>query len=76
MIDFQRLKLEQKAEYESILFSCPDRGCEYSFANLYLWGHQQAAILHGCVAFFSHFGGKSLYPYPIGLLFEKWQDKG
>ena len=36
MIDFQRLKLAQKAEYESILFSCPDRGCEYSFANLYL----------------------------------------
>ena len=66
MIDFQRLKLAQKAEYESILFSCPDRGCEYSFANLYLWGHQQAAILHGCVAFFSHFNGRSVYPYPIG----------
>ena len=66
MIDFQRLKLAQKAEYKSILFSCPDRGCEYSFANLYLWGHQQAAILHGCVAFFSHFNGRSVYPYPIG----------
>ena len=66
MISFQRLTLQQKEEYESILFSCPPRGCEYSFANLHLWGHQQAAFLHGCVAFFSHFHGRSVYPYPIG----------
>jgi len=66
MIDFQRLTLEQKAEYESILLSGESRGCEYSFANQYLWGHQQAAFLHGCVAFFSHWDGRSVYPYPIG----------
>lgn len=24
------------------------------------------AFLHGCVAFFAHFGGRSVYPYPIG----------
>ena len=66
MIDFHRLTLAQKDEYERILFSCPSRGCEYSFANLYLWGRQQVAFLHGCVAFFSHFNGRSVYPYPIG----------
>ncbi len=66
MIEFHRLKLEQKRQYEDILFSCPDRGCEYSFSNLYLWGRQQAAMLHGCVAFFSHFNGRSVYPFPIG----------
>lgn len=66
MIDFQRLGPEKKAEYDAILFSCPPRGCEYSFANLYLWGRQNAALLHGCVAFFSHFYGKSVYPYPMG----------
>lgn len=66
MIEFQRLQLEKRAEYEAILFSCPPRGCEYSFANLYLWGRQEAAFCHGCVAFFSHFYGKSVYPYPIG----------
>lgn len=66
MIDFQRLGLEKKAEYDAILFSCPARGCEYSFANLHLWGRQEVAFLHGCVAFFSHFYGKTLYPYPIG----------
>lgn len=66
MIPFQRLTLAQKEEYDNILFSCPPRGCEYSFANLYLWGRQQVAFLHGCVAFFSHFHGRSVYPYPIG----------
>ena len=66
MISFHRLKLSQKDEYNRILFSCPPRGCEYSFANLHLWGRQQAAFLHGCVAFFSHFYGRSVYPYPIG----------
>lgn len=66
MIEFHRLKLSQKNDYEQILFSCPPRGCEYSFANLSLWGRQQAAFLHGCVAFFSHYYGRSVYPYPIG----------
>ena len=66
MIDFQRLEPHRRKEYEAILFSCPPRGCEYSFANLSLWGRQEAAFLHGCVAFFSHFYGRSVYPYPIG----------
>lgn len=66
MISFHRLKLSQKDEYNRILFSCPPRGCEYSFANQTLWGQQQAAFLHGCLAFFSHFYGRSVYPYPIG----------
>ncbi len=66
MIDFQRLTFAQKEAYEQILFTCPPRGCEYSFANQCLWGRQEAAFLHGCVAFFSHFYGRSVYPYPIG----------
>lgn len=66
MIQFHRIGLEDKAAYDSILFSAAERGCEYSFANLYMWGRQEVAFLHGCVAFFSHFFGKSVYPYPIG----------
>ncbi len=66
MIDFHRLRFPEKEAYEQILFSAPPRGCEYSFANLYLWGRQEVAFLHGCVAFFSHFYGRSVYPYPIG----------
>ncbi len=66
MIPFKRLQFSQKKEYEEILFSCPSRGCGYSFANLYLWGRQEVAFRHGCVLFFSHFYGRSVYPYPIG----------
>ena len=66
MIPFHRIGLADKTPYESILFSAPERGCEYSFVNKYLWGRQEIAFLHGCVAFFSHFFGKSVYSYPIG----------
>ena len=66
MLDFQRPQLSQKEEYDRILFACPPRGCEYSFANLYLWGMQQLVFTRGCAAFFSHFNGRSVYPYPIG----------
>ena len=66
MISFSRLQLAQKAQYEDILFACGSRSCEYSFANLYLWGRQEAAFSPEGIAFFSHFYGKSVYPYPIG----------
>ena len=66
MIGFHRLKLSQKQQYNDILFSEPELGCEYSFANKFLWGQQRVAFLHDCVAYFSHFEGKSVYPYPIG----------
>ena len=66
MIDFQKLNLSHRDAYNEILFSCSPRGCENSFANLALWGLQKVAFLHGCVAFFSHFFGRSVYPYPIG----------
>ena len=66
MIDFQRLTPEYRAQYNNILFAGSERGCEYSFANLNLWGHQKAAFLHGCAVFFSHFQGRSVYLCPIG----------
>ncbi len=66
MLDFQRLTPAQKESYNKVLFSGTERGCEYSFANLYLWGHQKVAIDQGCIFYFSHFYGKSVYPCPIG----------
>jgi hypothetical protein len=66
MIPFHRVSLDDKVPYENHLLSAPERGCEYSFANLFLWGRQEIAYLHGCVAFFSHFFGKTVYPFPIG----------
>lgn len=66
MIDFQRLDLRRKDEYETILRTCGERGCEYSFANLFMWGRQTVAFYGGCLVFFSHFNGRSVYPYPVG----------
>ena len=66
MIEFKRLKLSQKEDYEKILFACSGRSCEYAFANMYLWGRQEGVFFPDCVAFFSHFNGKSIYPYPMG----------
>ena len=66
MLDFQPLKPEQKAEYDAILKACEGRGCEYSFANLYLWGRQKAVFHGGNLAFFSQFNRKSVYLFPVG----------
>lgn len=66
MIAFQSLVPEQKALFESYLQSGGERGCEYSFVNLYLWGRQKAAICGGQLVFFSQFNRKSVYLYPVG----------
>lgn len=66
MIQFERLIPERKAEYDKYLMTCGQRGCEYSFVNLYLWGRQTAAVLDGYLVLFSHFNGHSVYPFPVG----------
>ena len=65
MIPFERLTIEQKSTYDALLHRAAHRGCAYSFANLYLWGRQCAARVGDDLLLFSHFHGKTLYPYPI-----------
>lgn len=66
MIDFKPLTISQKEEYEKILEGCPERGCEYNFSNLIIWGRQKIAFHEGNLAFFSQFNRKSVYPFPQG----------
>lgn len=66
MIDFQRLDLSVKPKYDSYLMNCRERGCEYSFVNLFLWGRQKAAFVEAYLTFFSQFDRRSVYPFPIG----------
>jgi hypothetical protein len=66
MINFQPLTLADKARYEAYLFDNTERGCEYSFANLYLWGRQQAAEIHDHLVLFSQFNRRTVYPFPVG----------
>ena len=66
MIDFQTLTPEDRVRYEAYLMDGTERGCEYSFANLYLWGRQRAAEVEGHLVLFSQFNRRSVYPYPVG----------
>lgn len=66
MIDFQKFDLSKKEEYRKLLMSNGERGCEYSFANLNLWGRQRAAFLDGFLVLFSQFERNSVYPFPVG----------
>lgn len=66
MINFQRLDLNNRARYEQLLRSCGERGCEYSFVNLFLWGRQQAAFAGDRLLLFSQFDRRSVYPFPLG----------
>ena len=65
-IEFKPLTLEDKALYQRFLSDENERGCEFSFTNLYLWGRQSFSMLHDHIILFSQFDRRSVYPYPIG----------
>ena len=66
MIDFKRITLEDMELHRKYMSGEEERGCEYSFANLYLWGRQTMAEVDGCLVFFSQFSRRSVYPFPVG----------
>lgn len=66
MIEFRPVRLTDKTQYEQFLFDGKEHGCDCSFANRYLWGNQNAAVIHGHMVLFSQFGKKATYPYPMG----------
>jgi len=66
MINFQKFDEETKTEYLKTLFTAGERGCEYSYANLNLWGRQRVSVLDGFFVLFSQFERRSIYPFPIG----------
>ena len=66
-IAFHPISVDDKAIYEEYL--CADknnRGCEFSFANLCLWGRQSLARMGDNILLFSQFNRRSVYPYPVG----------
>ena len=65
-IEFRPISRHDRALYEQYFPDGLPRGCEFSFANLYLWGRQNLAELHGHIVLFSHFDRRSVYPYPVG----------
>ena len=71
-IEFNPITLRDKTVYEDCLaqeervVGKSERGCEFSFANLYLWGRQNIAFIHGQAVLFSQFDRRSVYPFPVG----------
>ena len=45
MIEFKSMDLSRRDQYNEYLMASGERGCEYSFTNLYLWGRQKPAFL-------------------------------
>lgn len=66
MIEFKRLDLADKAVYDKYLMNCGERGCGYSFVNLFLWGRQKAAFVDGFLVLQSQFDRRCVYPFPVG----------
>lgn len=66
MIPFQKLELSHKDEYEQYLHRSERQACEYSFANLFLWGRKKAAVRDGFLLLMSQFDRKTVYIFPAG----------
>jgi len=66
MLNFFPLTPDDKAVLDSFLLYCGERGCEYSFSNLFLWGRQKATLHEGNLAFFCQFNRRSVYLFPLG----------
>ncbi len=64
---FCPISVEHKAQYERCLAESEARGCEYSFANLYMWGEQKLAFVEGQAFLCSRFGDWAVYPHPVGV---------
>lgn len=66
MINFQNIELNEKKRYNECFFQSSPKGCEYSFGNLFLWGHQEIAFLHNHFVLYSSFNNHCFYPFPVG----------
>ncbi len=65
-IDFQKITTKDKEIFDRYLPDEFDRGCEFSFSNLYFWGNQKYALVDNHIILFSQFDRRSVYPFPIG----------
>ena len=66
MIDFCKITPQDRERYQQLLLSGNERGCEFSFANLCLWGRQRIAFLYDHAVLFSQFDRRTVYPFPVG----------
>lgn len=66
MIPLKKLDLSQKAHFDEYLIRAGKQSCEYSFANLFLWGHKKVAEQDGFLLIESQFDRRNVYIFPVG----------
>ena len=66
MLEFMPLKPKDQGVFAPFMAFLDSRGCEYNFANLFLWGRQKYVIHGENMAFFCQFNRKSVYLFPVG----------
>ena len=66
MIDFRPIALSDKELYQNYLFNGPTRGCEFSFANVYMWGNISCSTIDNHMVFFAQYNDAKVYPFPQG----------
>lgn len=66
MIDFKSINIHHKELYSKYLSYTDNRGCEYTFANLIMWGDQKIAELDDILLRLSFYEGHYSYAFPIG----------
>lgn len=66
MIPFRKFDLSEKGQIDAYLISSPKQACEYSFANLFLWGRKKVAEQDGFLLLQSQFDRKCVYLFPVG----------
>ena len=66
MIPFKKLELSQKEAVDRYLQLSGREACEYSFANLFLWGRKKIAERDGFLLLQSQFDRKVVYIFPVG----------
>ena len=65
MIQFKKLTIQDKEIYDKTAKNIAINGCERSFANLFLWGEVEFALLENHLVFMAKFS-KTIYPFPLG----------
>lgn len=66
MIEFRRLLPEDRQRFFRYFQDIPERSCEYTFANLCIWGRQRVYFGKDFLVLFSQFDRSSVYPFPVG----------
>lgn len=66
MIDFKPADTNDKEFFLDFFTDKRERGCEYGFANIVMWGQQNIAEVCGCLVRLSYYGGHIAYAFPVG----------